>query len=363
MSLALATTAFAWIIFSVLLVGWAVYAIFNVRAGRAEAGAEVELAANRKPYYDDETLEGKKLERTQLLAVLFLVVSVVALPLYWIFEPQRQENSLFGYEKRFAGWGSELFATTAEGGFNCAGCHGGMQGAGNEADYTVTDKRTGEVKAVKWKAPALNTVLYRFSEAEVRFILVYGRPFSPMSPWGIEGGGPMNDQQIETLIEYLKSIQLPPESCVGTDSFTKKADPAVCDGGVIPANDAEAVEKGARDAMAAAEAAGTPISYGEALFNNSLAAGAYSCARCHTSGWSYGQPAPSGSGGMGPNLTGGSTNTAFSTEAEMIEFIKGGSQNGKKYGNQRQGSGKMPAFGHLLTDEQIKAVVEYVRSL
>ena len=36
---------------------------------------------------------------------------------------------------------------------------------------------------------------------------------------------------------------------------------------------------------------------------------------------------------------------------------------GQQYGNQRQGSGRMPGFGGLLTDEQIKEIVEYVRSL
>ena len=33
-----------------------------------------------------------------------------------------------------------------------------------------------------------------------------------------------------------------------------------------------------------------PRRYGEALFNLELASGAYSCARCHTLGWSYDQP-------------------------------------------------------------------------
>ena len=47
----------------------------------------------------------------------------------------------------------------------------------------------------------------------------------------------------------------------------------------------------------------------------------------------------------------------------MINFIKAGSKNGAKYGLQGQGSGRMPGFGHLLTDEQIAAIVEYVRSL
>jgi mono/diheme cytochrome c family protein len=47
----------------------------------------------------------------------------------------------------------------------------------------------------------------------------------------------------------------------------------------------------------------------------------------------------------------------------MINFIKAGSEMGKRYGTQGQGSGRMPGFGSVLTDEQIKAVVEYVRSL
>jgi mono/diheme cytochrome c family protein len=53
----------------------------------------------------------------------------------------------------------------------------------------------------------------------------------------------------------------------------------------------------------------------------------------------------------------------FPNETDMINFIKAGSEMGKRYGTQGQGSGRMPGFGSVLTDEQIKAVVEYVRSL
>jgi mono/diheme cytochrome c family protein len=47
----------------------------------------------------------------------------------------------------------------------------------------------------------------------------------------------------------------------------------------------------------------------------------------------------------------------------MVAFIKSGSELGKLYGRNGQGSGRMPGFGTLLTDEQIQAIVEYVRSL
>ena len=258
---ALTTTSIATFALAVIIIGFIVYAAFNVRAGRAEVGSEIELAPNRKEYYDDETLEGPRLERLQLLGILLLLVSVIGLPVYWVLEPGRQAGAQEGWDKRFASWGEELFAPTAEGGFNCAGCHGGMNGVGGEAPFTVTDPVTGAVSAVNWKAPAVNTIFYRFDESEVEFILNYGRPFSPMSPWGTIGGGPMTTQQIETLIEYMKSIQIPREGCLedelGGDEYF---DVELCDSGVLPADERDNIEAAARNAM---ESEG--ISYGEAL--------------------------------------------------------------------------------------------------
>jgi mono/diheme cytochrome c family protein len=352
--IAVATTTIGQLILLVSVIGWLGYAVFNMRQGRREAGSEIELAANRKEYYSDEELEGPRLERAQLLGVLFLVVITISLPLYWVLEPGRQSNADFGWDKRLASWGGELFETTANGGFNCAGCHGGMNATGGVAPYSITDANTGEVKSVNWKAPSLDTVMSRFSEDEVRFILVYGRPFSPMSPWGTEGGGPMNDQQIQTLVEYLKSIQTPRENCEVINE-----DPRYCTGGHLPAEKQEELQARAEQLVAD----GTYGSVGEALFNMDIAAGAYSCARCHTKGWSYGEPQITGGGALGPNLTGGSAVRQFPNQDDMINFIKNGSELGKRYGEQGQGSGKMPGFGSLYTEEQIKAIVEYVRGL
>jgi len=358
----LATTTGTLAVLSVVLIaiGWVVYGIFNVVAGRKEVGSEIELAANRKEYHDDETLEGSHLERVQLFGVLLLVIIVVMLPAYWVFEPSRLAGAEKGWNNRFASWGSQLFAPTAEGGFNCAGCHGGMGAVGGEAPFTVTDKLTGEITAVNWKAPALNTVYYRFDESEIRFILNYGRPFSPMSPWGLVGGGPMNSQQIDNVLEYLKSIQLPRENCgageVEAFSFYGQE---LCESGSVPEKIASDIQASIDGALASGEAS----SVGEAVFNLELGSGAYSCARCHTQGWSYGNPGQTGQGAFGWNLTGGSTNSHFNDEADMVAFLKNGSEFGKVYGNQGQGSGRMPGFGAMLTDEQIEAVVEYVRSL
>lgn len=351
---ALATTSIAWLIATIITVGWIVYAAMNIRSSRSELGSEIELAANRKPYHTDEVLEGRRLETVQLLGVLMLVVIVIGLPAYWLFEPSRQAGAERAQDELFVEWGASLFASTEDGGFNCAGCHGGMNGVGGVAPFNISDQLTGEVSAVNWIAPAVNTIFYRFDEDEVRFILVYGRPFSPMSPWGLEGGGPMNSQQIDTLLAYMQAIQIPRENCgVGEDN------PLVCPSGNLPASIQSDIDTLARQAVDNGEFE----SYGEALYNLDLASGAYSCARCHTQGWSWGEPGVAGQGAFGWNLTGGSTNATFANESDMIEFIKAGSQFGARYGIQGQGSGRMPGFGAMLTDEQIRAIVEYVRSL
>jgi mono/diheme cytochrome c family protein len=340
----------------VIVLGWILYAALNAGSARKEVGSEIELAANRKPYFDDEVLEGRRLERVQLYGVLLLVVIVILLPLYWVLEPSRQAGAQEGLENRLAHWGSLIFAPTGDNAsaFNCAGCHGGMNATGGVAPYTVTDATTGEVKAVEWLAPALNTVMYRFSPAEVEYIITYGRPGSPMSAWGLAGGGPMNAQQIQSVIAYIASIQIPREGC----SAEEEGDP-LCESGHLPADIQTDIETLARQSVED----GTYASYGEALFNLDLASGAFSCARCHTKGWSYGDPGVPGQGAFGWNLTGGSTDARFPNEEDMLEFVSLGSENGVGYAPQAQGTGRMPGFGAMLTDEQLEAIVEYVRGL
>jgi mono/diheme cytochrome c family protein len=352
--IALATTAIAWIIAVIIVLGWIVYALFNARGARPELGSEIELAPNRKPYLDDEALEGRRLELVQFIGVLLLAVTVIGLPLYWVFEPSRMAGATEGAENRLEGWGHDLFETSADGGFNCAGCHGGMNATGGSAAYTVTDPVTGEVRSVTWNAPALNNVFYRFDRDEVTYIITYGRPGSPMSAWGVPGGGPMNAQQIESLVEYLESIQIPREGC----DAAEEGDP-LCPTGHLPAEEQDEVQQAAERAVANGEYA----TLGEALFNLELAGGSYSCARCHTTGWSWGDPGEPGQGAFGWNLTAGAVAAHFPNTEDMIDFVSEGSVNGAGYGRQGQGSGRMPGFGAMLTEDQIEAIVEYVRSL
>ena len=63
------------------IVGFIIYIAINIRAGRPEVASEIELAPNRKPYDDDENLEGPRLTRALQAGMLLLAVSAVGLPL------------------------------------------------------------------------------------------------------------------------------------------------------------------------------------------------------------------------------------------------------------------------------------------
>ena len=184
------------------------YILVNLRQGRPEIGAEIELAPNRKPYFDDEQLEGPRLNRALASGLVLIAITAVGLPLYWLNEPGRQTGAIENFDQTFVNRGSRLFAPTEEGGYNCAGCHGSEGVGGQAPPYTLTDADGEFVATVTWRAPALNTVLLRFSVEELREILVYGRPGTPMPAWGTEGGGPLTTQQIDELIAYIGSIQL-----------------------------------------------------------------------------------------------------------------------------------------------------------
>src|SRR6478609_5700960 len=199
--------AIGYVVVVILLIGFAVAILVNMRRGRAEVGSEIELAANRKPYLEDAELETKKLDRTLGFGLVLLCVIAVALPLYWLAEPGRQADAVQGFKETFIARGENIYVNGAQ----CANCHG-PEGVGGVANYTITDPSTGDfVSQVQWQAPALNTVMYRYTPEQVKFILNYGRGYSPLPAWGAPGGGPLTDQQLDDIIFYLTSIQLPAE--------------------------------------------------------------------------------------------------------------------------------------------------------
>lgn len=363
-----------WTLAILVFVGAVIAIVVNMRRARPEIGSEIELAANRKPYYDDDVLETRHLDRTLFLGLLFLGFIAVALPLYWLYEPARQEGAVEQGKETAIERGLKVYEETAK----CVECHG-PKGVGGAKDFTILNDDGQYVASVKWQAPALNNVLYRYSKEEVLFILEYGRGNSPMPAWGTKGGGPLTEQQLANVIAYLGSIQLPADEATNALNAEIKK---VCD----PVNP----ESPSPDEKCRANDPASPGgsrnwgTLGEALFNlgyyDGFSGGSYSCGRCHTKGWSYGKAEVSGGGFLGPNLTGGSELRQFDTFDSQVTYVALGSEAGKKYGKGGlSGAGQMPGFGinpnvdlpgsdlspaqTMYTQNQIQAIVHYERGL
>jgi len=354
--------AVGYVLAFLLILAFAVAILVNMRRGRAEVGAELELAANRKPGMPDDELETKKLDRTLGLGLVVLCVIAVALPLYWLAEPGRQADAVQGFQNTFIARGENVYVNAAQ----CASCHG-PAGVGGVANYTITDPSTGDfVSQVSWQAPALNTVMYRYTPEQVKQVLNFGRGYSPMPAWGAPGGGPLTDQQLDDVIAYLTSIQLPADQASAAVQAELDKSCGADDSGNCTVPNAEFK------------------TLGEAIFNlgysSKFAGGAYACGRCHTKGWSYGQSQVPGGGAMGPNMTGGSEIRQFATATQQQAFVAANPKIGSSYGSSGWSTGRMPSFGVnpnaidpktatmsadqvMLTPDQIAAVVAYERSL
>lgn len=157
-----------------------------------------EIAPNQASARTDEELETRRLERVQQGAVLFAGFLAVSLPLYFLGEGARQESFVDQFSEESIARGEHLVAE-----FGCFDCHG-PGGSGGSATYI--EKRTGVT--TQWHVPSLDDIFYRYEPDEVNYWITFGRPNTPMPAWGLAGGGAMNENQVQDIVNYLQSIQI-----------------------------------------------------------------------------------------------------------------------------------------------------------
>lgn len=414
-------TAF-YVLDGLFLIGLLGYVVFRVVSIRRNPERD---PANLTPFLEDDALEGRRLERVLGWSLLMALVIAIALPLYFIVEPSRAAKAKDAFLERSIERGAVLFANKqsphydSEFSLLCADCHG-VDGTGGSASFVLQPEADKCLKAqnqkradvpeclstqVSWEAPNLTLAGLRYSRAQLNQIITYGRPGTPMPAWGVKSGkGAKDEQSIDDLVNYVESIVTTPEKAQkdAVDALAKyKQDAAeIVDNGKTGSN-RQGKQKDLEDVQAAlakaqADPATTPdelaalernVSEAEA---NLAAAIAYkaevsalsddailfrlNCARCHTKGWSFHVTdparadlpplAPQGTGAYGPNLD--SETLQFPGEAgiqNQFNWVAIGAKANEQYGIRGISSGRMPHFGQVLTDAQIKAIIRYERSL
>jgi mono/diheme cytochrome c family protein len=395
------------------LLGLAGYLIWRVVSLRRN---QEPTPANLTKFLEDDDLEGRRLERVLGWSLLFVLVVAIALPVYFLVEPSRQVAAKDGFLARSEERGAVLFANNQSPVYDstksllCANCHGAKAEGGAapfvlqpESDFCLKEQNKGNPdvpeclpQQVSWQAPALNTVLLRFTRAQVKHILNYGRPGTPMPAWGvISGKGVLNQQSIDDLVNYLASLQIDSKEA---KAISKQAVGEYRGGGTQLVDDQQKALTKAQDDLATAQAdpTSTPVAIDQAqaavvtaqaqldaavAYNaevQDLTDGAIlfrlNCARCHTKGWSYYDPtnlslpppAPQGSGAYGPSLRDGSTLLQFpgkAGEQGQFDWVALGVPANQQYGVRGISSGRMPHFAKQLNDAEITAIVQYERSL
>ncbi|WP_419944229.1 c-type cytochrome [Candidatus Poriferisodalis sp.] len=352
------------VLLAIVVLGWAIYVFVNIRQAKAEIGSEIALAPNRGSLPDDEELEGRRLEKVQAFGVLMLLIMALVLPIYWMLEGGRRSGAETAFSEQSVARGERLAAE-----YECTDCHGADLGGARFAAVVldignqVADKESFIINTT-WEAPSLDDVFTRFDTdaetlddvTEVRQIVVYGRGVMPAH--GLEGGGQLNDQQIDDLLAWL------------WDARIGKEDEA-SDGDDDPLNEAANARAKARFDVAKASEEYSGASDGKILFD-------LHCARCHTPRWPgrgpaqlpnnggtiMVEPGPDGAGRYGPPLNQVSLERLFPDIEDHISFVSEGAADDVPYGERaRLGNYGMPGFKKVLSEEDIRKIVEFERGL
>jgi mono/diheme cytochrome c family protein len=183
---------------AIAVLGVLAWLAFLLRAGRIRRQRKAAAPHNMAPFMSDAELEGYRLNGVLASALIATVVLAIILPIYYLAESDRQAAAAERFDEIAVERGEHWYEE-----FQCGDCHG-PAGGGGGAEYV--EARSG--LPTSWAAPALDDMLYRYSEDEVLYWLVWGRQGSPMPAWGTEGGGPLNTQQLDELVAYLDHIQV-----------------------------------------------------------------------------------------------------------------------------------------------------------
>ena len=144
------------------------------------------MAKDPKPAlkpFEPEWLE-RSLDRYYTVGLLFMLVLIVAFPLYKLTEPNLRKDAKAEQQANYIVTGQALFKNT------CAQCHG-EGGVGGGSGPTLNSKE----------------FLGAISDGQMQSIIGVGVPGSDMSAWNMDFGGALTSEQIRELVTYLRSLE------------------------------------------------------------------------------------------------------------------------------------------------------------
>ena len=243
-------------------------------------------------------------DRESAVAIISSGGAHMTMPVWGNILTQEQLDALVKYTYEASkgggtGIGETLFAE------NCSFCHGQFgEGGPNPA-------RAGDIILPISSAEFLKTR----DDTTIRNIISFGQPDSGMSPFGDANGGPLNDEQLDALVAYIRSWEANPP----VQELPQFATPTPPPTPEVTAPTPEPI----------------PSLTGGQLY-------AIACASCHGT---------QGEGDVGPALNTQEFQEAYDDQALFDTISEGHTAT------------PMVAWGESLSDEQIQLLVDYVRVL
>lgn len=116
--------------------------------------------------------------------LILMAIMVLAFPIYRLTEPGQRADAAGERSAELAAQGKELYAVS------CTGCHG-QEARGGLAAPTLNSKE----------------FLQSAVDEQIRSIIATGVPGTTMSPYSLDFGGPLTQEQIVALAAYLRSLE------------------------------------------------------------------------------------------------------------------------------------------------------------
>lgn len=179
-----------------VFLAWVGYVVTN---SRRRTRPPERPAPNREFFLDNEALENGRLTRVLSAAVVAAAVLAIVMPLVFVNETNRQAAAAADFHEADLHFGEEWWVK-----FQCTVCHGPAGGGGGAE---IIEDRSG--LTASWSAPSIDDVFLRYDEEEIRHWIINGRSGSPMPANGLDGGGAMTVQEIDQVVAYLRSLQVP----------------------------------------------------------------------------------------------------------------------------------------------------------
>jgi mono/diheme cytochrome c family protein len=125
----------------------------------------------------------RSLDRYYTAGLVFMLVLVVAFPLYRLREPGLRSRAKTEQTAEYKRIGDALFDQ------GCASCHG--------------------TNATGGTAPTLNSkqFLAATSDSQAGLLITSGVPGTAMAAWSQDYGGPLTTEQIRQLVTFLRSLE------------------------------------------------------------------------------------------------------------------------------------------------------------